>query len=235
MSFSEKEIQNATIEAIYWWNRSEYYYHRYFSRINEIRKNTSLFKFFTQKLFENFLKDYSIRRNLAAGYKNVDSLLEKLTKNFFKDAKKGKVGIVDNVSNKIKLSATLSKNEIKSLLSKVAFLINPPVFYPYDSRAKNSLWEIKKEKTQIKKKQLDQYSYFIKQCETLRAEFETDKVFQTANRILNNYKKTDAYNFFKKNQKAFAIRIVDKYLWLKAQKDSRDIDNRAYKKLLDLK
>ena len=36
--FTKKEITDATIEAIYWWNRNEFHYHRYFSNLDKIYK-----------------------------------------------------------------------------------------------------------------------------------------------------------------------------------------------------
>jgi hypothetical protein len=72
---TDQHIKDATIEAIYWWNRTENYYHEYFKKIDDMIECPELFNFFTQKVFENFLREYAIRRTISAGYKSVDSLL----------------------------------------------------------------------------------------------------------------------------------------------------------------
>ncbi|HEY5534010.1 MAG TPA: hypothetical protein VIL99_03580 [Ignavibacteria bacterium] len=59
---TDKDIINSTIEAIYWWNITEHHYHRYFNKIDYIYKNEHLLIFFTAKVFETFLKEYSINR-----------------------------------------------------------------------------------------------------------------------------------------------------------------------------
>lgn len=74
----ENEIKNATIDAIYWWNRSEHNYHHYFSRMDVIYKNPDAFKFFAQKISMTFLNDYSVRRNISSGEESVYSLIDGL-------------------------------------------------------------------------------------------------------------------------------------------------------------
>jgi len=43
---NQQDFENATIEAIYWWNRTEFYYHKYFSRLDELFNNKDLLQFF---------------------------------------------------------------------------------------------------------------------------------------------------------------------------------------------
>ena len=45
------DFKNATLEAIYWWNRVEYRYHEHFKLFDEIYNNKKLLPFFTSKVF----------------------------------------------------------------------------------------------------------------------------------------------------------------------------------------
>lgn len=84
MSLQVTSIENATLETIYWWNRSEGYYHRYFSKFDEIYEDSKLLPFFIDKLFGPFLSDYSIRRNLGKGRVSLELFLkEVIEKDFF--------------------------------------------------------------------------------------------------------------------------------------------------------
>jgi hypothetical protein len=146
------DIRNAILEAIYWWNRDESYYHKFFSSLDEISKNKDDLAFFTTKIFEVFLREYSIRRNLAATYESVDILIGELMENhFIEKVKANKTDVVDELSDVIKQNGKSTNRQTKSLLSKVAFLINPVKFSLYDSLAKESLWEIIKEKKEYGK------------------------------------------------------------------------------------
>ena len=119
-------IYNATIESIYWWNRDESYYHRYFSQLDNIYQDKRLLAFFTNKVFEFFLKGYSIRRNISSGYQNVDKFIDDLFEfDFVQQVKQGDLQVIDDVSRKIKAKGDSTKRNTISLLSKVAFLINP--------------------------------------------------------------------------------------------------------------
>ena len=71
-----KEIETATLEAIYWWNRDESYYHNCFANFDNIYKDKAMLEFFTTKIFEVFLREYSIRRNLSAGHENVNKFID---------------------------------------------------------------------------------------------------------------------------------------------------------------
>lgn len=236
MKITNKEITDATIEAIYWWNRTEHYYHQYFKRIDEIHKNKELFNFFTHKLFEVFLKEYSIRRNISAGYKSVDSFLNELTKKgFVKKVKSGDLNVIDNISGVLKLSGKSTKKETKSLLSKMAFLINPTVYSLYDTQSKASLWNIVKNDAMIKLKDLNSYSKYCEGIKTIQKQFRESRLFITSKEILKEYKATEAYIFFTNEENAFELRIIDKLLWIKGQKkDSRKINNEQYIHLLNI-
>ena len=234
MTPTTKEITDATIEAIYWWNRTEHYYHECLLNLEEISKDKDLLNFFTQKVFEPFLKEYSIRRNIPKGYESVDLFLIELNKTkFIKDVKKGTIATIDQTSGELKKVKKLLKNETKSLLSKIAFLLNPGVFSLYDSQTKKSLWESNKGIKKVSQKALNEYSIFYKEIEALRLRLIENGTFLTAKKILENYKKTLAYTFFNQNEKAFELRVIDKLLWIRGQKEtSRPITNIAYSKLL---
>lgn len=236
MKITDKQIRDATVEAIYWWNRTEHFYHLYFKKIDIIYKNKKLFGFFTQKLFETFLKEYSIRRNIPAGYKSVDLFLSELIKkNFVGKVKGGDPYIVDNISGVLKLSGRSTKNETKSLLSKMAFLINPTKYSLYDTQSKASLWNSVKSDGLIKLKDLNSYSKYCEGIKTIQKQFRESGLFITSKEILKEYKTTEAYIFFTNEENAFELRIIDKLLWIKGQKKgSRKINNEQYINLLNI-
>jgi hypothetical protein len=90
------EIENATLEAIYWWNRDEYYYHSYFSQMDKIYRDKKVLDFFTRKIFEVFLKEYSVRRNLSSGVNSVISFIDELFEyDFFRFVQKGETEIIE--------------------------------------------------------------------------------------------------------------------------------------------
>lgn len=234
----EKDIeyinfQNATLEAIYWWNRDEYYYHKHFSNFENIYDDKELLEFFTTKIFEVFLREYSIRRNIEKGYKKVDDfIIELFEHNFVKRVQKGEIEVVDDVSNKLKLNGnTTNGKEIRSLLSKIAFLINPSDFSLLDSLVKNSLWSIIKTDKSCKRNELEYYTEFIKQTKIQIQKNSNNLKIQL--KLLENFKETNAYEYFSKKPKAFERRIYDKYLWIKEQnknKNGRQINNEGYLK-----
>ena len=154
-----QKVRNATLEAIYAWNRTEGYYYSYFSRLDELHKNPEVFAFFTTKIFEGFLSDYSIRRNIKSGHENVDLFLKHIIEyGFIESVQNGDKSSVDNISEKLKNEKEVTnKKETRSLLSKIAFLINPEEFSLLDSLAKKSLWKLIKGKKGCKKYQLDSY------------------------------------------------------------------------------
>lgn len=231
-----KDFKNSTLEAIYWWNRDESYYHKYFYKIDDIYKNKEMLNFFTIKIFEVFLREYSIRRNLSKGFENVDKLIIEIVKNgFVAEVKNGNTDIIDIVSTKLKNSKITNERQTKSLLSKIAFLINPNDFSLFDNLAKKSLWSIVKNKKQIKKHELDYYSKFLKQTNIQIK--ENSEIITEQTRLLNSFKETEAYFYFSRNNKAFERRIYDKYLWLKEQnnqKNNRIIKNSIYNEFIKL-
>lgn len=224
------DFKNATLEAIYWWNRDEDYYHKYFKKFDEIYHNKKLLPFFTAKVFEVFLRQYSIRRNIEKGYGKVDIFIEELFRlNFVEGVKKGKKEVVDEVSLKMKRGNITNNKEIRSLLSKVAFLINPSEFSLVDSLVKDSLWTIVKSEKIDKKNKLESYTEFLTQ--TNKQILVNKDVIRKQFQLLDNFKNTNAYLFFKENPKAFERRIYDKYLWIKKQngnKNVREINNLHY-------
>jgi len=227
----EEDFKNATLEAIYWWNRDESYYHKHFANFENIYLDKISLQFFTTKIFEVFLREYSIRRNIEKGYRKVDDFIDELFQhNFVKRVKKGEIEVVDDVSNKLKLSGnTTNGKEIRSLLSKIAFLINPSDFSLYDSIVKSSLWSIIKNDNICKRNELEYYTIFIKLTE-IQTQKNSDNL-QTQIKLLESFKGTNAYKYFSENPKAFERRIYDKYLWIKEQdknKNGRKINNVGY-------
>ena len=230
---NQNQINDATYEAIYWWNRDENYYHQYFSKFDSIYIDKDLLKFFTNKIFEVFLREYSIRRNISKGYENVDIFIDELFEfKFIENVKNGNQGIIDEVSDKIKIKNSSTTRHTKSLLSKIAFLVNPNAFYLYDTLAKNSIYDIYKQTKKFTRTDLDNYSFFAKQTNSLRQEITTNSFFNNSNEILNKFKNTDAYDFFLKNKDAFEMRITDKFLWLRQNQNGRELKNEKYTDLL---
>jgi len=227
--FKSEDIKNATFEAIYWWNRSEGYYHKYFSRLDELSGDIELLRFFSSKIFKVFLDEYSIRRNLASGDESPNLFLIKLmARNFFDRVKEGKISVIDDISERFKDEGKMTNNRhSRSLLSKISFLINPDKFSLMDQYAKDSLWKIVKDDGNVRKKDLDTYSKFIGEINRL-IEFNSED-FEDIQSTLDNFTGSVAFNFFSKNHDIFKRRIFDKYLWLiKAQADGKCIDNTQY-------
>lgn len=232
---NEELVYNATIEAIYFWNRDEYYYHQYFSKIDKIYKDKPLLDFFTDKIFEVFLKGYSIRRNLSSGFRSVDKFIDEIFETDFVDAvQNGKTDIIDKVSVEIKAKGASTNRQTISLLSKVAFLINPHKFSLFDSLTKNSIAKVFKDDRRFKRKELNSYSGFINQTNQLRLELANKGLFESSRSILEEFKDSEAYSFFSLNNDAFEMRIVDKYLWLLGQDpNGRKKQNEQYLKFLN--
>lgn len=230
MKITQEQINNATYEAIFWWNRDEFFYHQYFSKFPEIYTDKKLLSYFKTKIFDVFLREYSIRRNLSSGYKSVDNFIDELFENnFFKSVNEGHTNIIDTVSEKLKSSENSKKRHTRSLLSKVAFLVNPKDFSLYDNLAKQSLWDLKKASKTIKFNDLENYSGFLKQTNLLILELRAKKLFDSTKNILNQFKDTSAHTFFHNQQDIFERRITDKFLWLLAQlNDSRVYEHDQY-------
>ncbi len=228
---TQEEINTATLEAIYWWNRNEWYYHKYFSRLDELFSNKKLLVFFKTKVFEAFLKEYSVRRNIGEGEGSVQKFLNELFRtdiNFVQHVKDSKVSVIDDVSLSLKNLRGSTRRETKSLLSKIAFLINPTCYSLYDSYTKASIYDIlKKTTSSFKKKELESYSFYLNKTVSF-LESSTDK-FDNSFKILDGFNGSPAHDFFKMNQMAFKKRILDKFLWIYHQnKLGRAIFNDEY-------
>ncbi len=156
---------------------------------------------------------------------------------FFKEVKKetSDVGIIDSTSEHLKKNSSVTDNETKSLLSKIAFLVNPSVFTLYDTLAKASLWKIMRGSNELKRKDLESYAVFHEHILKLVVQLKKQKKLDHAKNILRDFKGTVAHNYFTKNPEAYELRVVDKLLWIKGQKkDARKINNEQYSKLLKL-
>jgi hypothetical protein len=209
-------IQIATNEAIYWWKRDEYYYHKVFSNFVTIYEDSEQLEFFGNYLFKSFTKQYSVSRTLKNIDKNLSNLIDYLnTKEYFTNVIAGNISIIDEVANNF--PKYLSNGKPISFLSKLAFLINPLQFSLYDTLARNSLSEILKEEKSIHRAVKKSYTEFINFIDD-----KLDKNNVTLNKQIN---KLDNFNicceieFLKDNPLIFKRRVYDKYLWLYSQND----------------
>jgi len=181
------------------------------------------------------LREYAVRRNLSAETKSVINFIDEIFKNnFIKSVKNGDTDIIDKVSGILKDNGTSTKRNTRSLLSKVAFLINPQKFSLYDSLAKESIWKIYKTRNLFNISDLDSYGGFLRQSRSLRDYLSEGNLFRNSLNLLSKFPETEAYKFFSRNNEAFEMRIVDKFLWLEAQKKSIKINNQVYIELIKL-
>lgn len=229
---SSIEVENALIDAIYWWDRTEGYYHRYFKGINLIHEDPAAFTFFVQKIFSIFLREYSIRRNIPSGEKSVTTFLDLLLESeFIESVKDGDPNIIDKTSDKL-IKKRFTDRRTISLLSKIAFLINPSVYSLYDSLAKNSLYKVINLEGRVTRDELQTYHNFHKQILELSDKFEKLDIFSKAQNLLREYSETEAVIFFSKNEEAFKLRLIDKFLWIYSS--DKEVNNLGYKNLLRL-
>jgi hypothetical protein len=230
---NQNDIQNSALESIYWWNRTESYYHTYFSSLEDIAKDAGVFAFFVSKIFNTFLGEYSVRRNIAAGETSVHVFAKRLVDSgFYRQIVAGDLEAVDYFSEEYSKEYELTNGrQTHSLLSKIAFLINPIDFSLMDTYAKESLWQLIKGENVIRRKELNRYSGFIA-CVNQYIE-RHQALFLELEELLAKFKGTEAFEFFEVNPAAFRRRIFDKLLWIKiAKRNGRNIDNSAYKAFL---
>ncbi|MFA7360488.1 MAG: hypothetical protein WC139_05565 [Candidatus Kapaibacterium sp.] len=231
-------IKQATIEAIYWWNDSEDFYHKCFSKLDKILENDEYWEFFKKKILKSFLNNYSIRRNIPESDKGFNKYFNELKKTaFISKVKKGDIKVIDEICAVLKckmdkyLKGKTNKNgkeikgkNTKSLLSKIAHMINPNDYPIYDNFTKDSLWlRVKKQQNyKLKRKEFDEYLKYKEGILGLIDEFNRNKQFENAYSVLNDYKGTLAYKFFIINERAFKFRVVDKLLWFEGNKRNSD-------------
>ncbi len=214
-NYSENKIIGSTYEAIFWWNRTESLYHKSFSKIGLLKENEKAKKFFIRKVFDTFLKEFAVRRNVAKGYNSVELLFENLfsNDNIIRIQNENKE-IVDELSETYAKLEFTNYKQTRSLISKCAFMINPSHFSLLDEYTKISLSKI----TEKSKISFDNsYSTFISAINDEIINIENFS--ETYNPILEKFKETDAYVFFKDNPNAFVRRIFDKYLWIERLDD----------------
>ena len=232
LQVSSFEVENALIDSIYWWDRTEGYYHSYFKNISLIYKDPAAFTFFVQKIFSIFLREYSIRRNIPSGDESVISFLEIiLESDFVQSVSSGDQNIIDNTSDELIKNGFTDRRTI-SLLSKIAFLINPSVYSLYDSLAKNSLYKVMNIEGRVTREELQTYRNFHMQILELSDKFEKLDIFSKAQNLLKEYSETEAVIFFSKNEDAFKLRLIDKFLWIYSS--DKEVNNLGYKNLLRL-
>lgn len=221
---TKETIKQASLEAIYWWNRTESLNHNRFKRLDLLLDIDKYKKVVVEKTIKPFLSEYSVRRNLAKGDQNIINFLNKIVEEeFIKEVKKGNIDIIDNISEKFTSEQFTNNRNTVSLLSKMAFLINPMEFVLYDSLAKKSLRLLLiARKQSFISKNLNCYSEFYKYIKIIKDEINDADLFESAKEILFVFKETPAYSFFSSNEQTFQLRIVDKLLWLMQQPN---IDN----------
>ena len=61
-----------------------------------------------------------------------------------------------------------------------------------------------------------------------------NNLFQHSKDTLSEFTDTESFGFFSKNNEAFEMRIVDKYLWLYAQNKDNRFENKGYKEMIKL-
>lgn len=223
------DFRNAAYEAIYFWNRYEWYYHEVFLKVEVLKQNDEAYDFFIAKVFETFLKEYSIRRNLPAGHEVPKKFMSVLIElGFTEEIKMGNTKIIDRINGTLK-SEFRYKSTI-SLLSKIAFLINPSAFSLYDSLARKSVYELLKHRNVYKYAQLSQYDHFIAAINILIKDYQNELTTQME--VLTEFDDSPAVTYFSQNPEAFHMRILDKYLWI--QSTSRSANNDGFRKFLEI-
>lgn len=230
----QEDIENATLEAIYWWNRTEGYYHDYFAKLDSLAQDGDIFDFFVSKIFKVFLSEYSVRRNISASDSSVALFAKNLVDSgFYSKISQGDINSLDKFSEKFRSDGTLTNGrQTHSLLSKIAFLINPRDFSLIDTYAKNSLWQLIKDSKVVRRAELNSYAVFISQVnQFIRGSLVCYSDIEFS--LLGEFKETAAFGFFRDNPDAFRRRIFDKLLWINIAKQSgRPIKNSSYIKFI---
>lgn len=239
MSTINKELKNATIEAIFWWKNIERFYHYQFKEMDSIlNKGEDYQEFFILKFFNPFLKEYSVRRNIKKGDESVLKFLKDLKDHkdikFFKDLnQKDKIDktLIDDTSEYLKGTHWTNGKNCKSLLSKIAFTIRPDQFYIYDSLAKSSIREYRtklnahfKDKPKILSKNLDHYDEFYRSADKLKEFYNED-----LKKVIKEFHEEIHYSckeLIKDDYKALKMRIIDKHLWIKSQEKNNERNNK---------
>lgn len=230
LEITEEEVQSAASNAIYWWNRDENYFHSNFKLLDRILSDSEALNFFVRVPFSQFLRLYSVRRSLPEGQESLVELLIGLKKFGFHNAiLQGELASIDEASQYL-IDARITEKHTRSFLSKFAFLINPSSFSLYDSLAKRSLYECLPKSYGFTRIQLEKYQGFHKGVELLFKHFETKEFFTIADKVLMAYPHSSAYNFFKSNQEAYYLRVVDKYLWQRQLEPENRLPSSAYLK-----
>jgi len=216
---NQNQIEKATLEAIYWWNRTEHLNHQRFKNLDLLLAEEKYTNVVLEKIIKPFLGEYSVRRNLGEGDENILKFLKQIIEiNFINKVKDGKIEVIDETSDLFKNEGFTSNRSTISLLSKMAFLINPSDFSLYDTLARNSLKTLLLErKNNFLSKDIEVYTEFHKWTVQIKDEISDKGGFKISFEILNIYKQNAAYEFFSTNRKAFELRIIDKLLWLMQQ------------------
>lgn len=212
----EQDYKKAILEALFWWQRSEYQYSNEFQQAFKKRQNANEVELFVENSYSKFLTDYSIRRNLRGkGNAPVLSFIGEcfsrngLMENLEKSGDKGE--IIDSFINKIKekdfAKGKKEGKRLTSLVVKTAFLFQPESVPLYDQLAKKSLEKIRKEK-------INSFSQFLKHFEKQKLEWEEPirKLLKEQFQFMSIFSEVE---IIKNRDDFFVHRTVDKLLWMR--------------------
>lgn len=209
MILRDQLVDYATFEAIHWWKRDEYFYHRIFSNILNFESDEGELNYFTNYFVSTFTKQYSVRRTIKSGTSLLVIMKFLIKYSFIDEVIKGNTFIVEKTIDI--LPEDWFNGRPVSFLSKFAFFINPKDFSLYDSLARNT---INSELFRIENQKLigRNYNDFIKRTNLLMMEMNTTLELQL--KYLDFINESPEILFLKENPVIFKRRIFDKYLWI---------------------
>lgn len=255
---TKEQLRTACQETIFYWNLCEGYYHYHSAQISkkaDQENDASWLLFYHEKIYQAFLRQYSIRRNLVADEKNSDpkglELLKTLQSiEFFKSLHDGKRDTIDKANEYLKSKTELvpyvnndnkerGRRSTRSLLGKTAFLVNPAVYSLYDNLAKDALHKIVLElredtdhahyfpKKVMKKSLSENYEKFLDCSDTLITYLDKECEFSAIRvKSLIYFKDTHAGKYFAENDDCYKRRATDKFLWImEHEKRNRPVNN----------
>jgi len=219
-------FKTAILETIFHWEKGEGLYSKsikslFYDYLNNKNINDERLKFYQQKIFHEFLKNYSIRRNFLKGENKEIQLLKLFLNDFFSKLKNSYRPelLIDNMAKIIK-EKNISDKKCISLTSKISFLLLPDKLPLYDNVSKNSLWLwTKRQKIKFKKNILSNYNNYFRYYNNFYFSIKEKLMKETAiiiNKNKNVMLKSPYLRDFIKNPKLLAFRSADKILWMQS-------------------